>query len=74
MSAGDFDFLHGSWWISHRTLKERLSGCQEREAFESTMRCWPILGGTAADGSLGDDGVIIPLCLRPAQPSPPQPL
>jgi hypothetical protein len=29
MSAGDFDFPPGSWRISHRTLKERLSGCQE---------------------------------------------
>jgi hypothetical protein len=47
MSAGDFDFLHGSWRISHRTLKERLTGSQEWEAFESTMRCWPILGGAA---------------------------
>lgn len=47
MSAGDFDFLHGSWRISHRTLKERLTGCQEWETFESTMRCWPILGGAA---------------------------
>jgi hypothetical protein len=47
MTAGDFDFLHGSWRISHRTLKERLSGCQEWEAFESTMRCWPILGRAA---------------------------
>ena len=47
MSAGDFDFLHGSWRISHCTLKERLTGCQEWETFESTMRCWPILGGAA---------------------------
>ena len=47
MSASDFDFLHGSWRISHRILKERLTGCQEWEAFESTMRCSPILGGTA---------------------------
>jgi hypothetical protein len=47
MSAGDFDFLHGSWRISHRILKERLTGCQEWEEFESTMRCWPILGGAA---------------------------
>lgn len=47
MSAGDFDFLHGSWRTSHRLLKERLTGCQEWETFESTMRCWPILGGCA---------------------------
>jgi hypothetical protein len=47
MSAADFDFLHGSWHISHRHLKERLTGCEEWEEFESTMRCWPVLGGTA---------------------------
>jgi hypothetical protein len=47
MSAEDFDFLHGGWHISHRCLKERLTGCQEWETFESTMRCWPILGGVA---------------------------
>jgi len=45
MSAHDFDFLHGSWLISHRYLRERLTGCDEWETFESRMRCWPILGG-----------------------------
>ncbi len=39
MTAGDFDFLHGSWQISHRTLKERLTGGQEWQTFQSTMRC-----------------------------------
>jgi len=45
MSARDFDFLHGSWRISHRYLKERLTGCQEWEEFESEITCTPILGG-----------------------------
>ena len=45
MSAHDFDFLHGSWHIEHRYLKERLTGCEEWETFETGMRCWPILGG-----------------------------
>ena len=45
MSARDFDFLHGSWRIGHRYLKERLTGCEEWESFDSEMRCWPILGG-----------------------------
>src|SRR5579871_4749263 len=45
MSARDFDFLHGSWLISHRRLRERLTGCDEWDSFESTTRCRPILGG-----------------------------
>ena len=45
MSAHDFDFLHGSWRISHRYLKDRLAGCHEWQEFSSEMRCWPILGG-----------------------------
>jgi|HubBroStandDraft_3_1064219.scaffolds.fasta_scaffold232040_2 hypothetical protein len=45
MSAQDFDFLHGSWRISHRYLRERLTGGDEWDTFESTMRCRPILGG-----------------------------
>ena len=45
MSARDFDFLHGSWRISHRYRRERLAGCDEWDAFESRTRCWPILGG-----------------------------
>ena len=47
VSARDFDFLHGSWRIAHRYLTERLTGCDEWITFESTMRCWPILGGAA---------------------------
>ena len=35
MSAHDFDFLHGSWRISHRYLKDRLVGCHEWQEFSS---------------------------------------
>jgi len=45
MSARDFDFLHGSWRIAHRRLRDRLTGCDEWDTFESTTRCRPILGG-----------------------------
>lgn len=45
MSAHDFDFLHGSWRVAHRYLRERLTGCYEWATFESRLRCWPILGG-----------------------------
>jgi hypothetical protein len=41
----DFDFLHGTWRIDHRRLKERLTGCQEWEEFSTNLRCYPILGG-----------------------------
>jgi hypothetical protein len=41
----DFDFLHGSWRIDHRRLKERLTGCEEWEEFSTRMECRPILGG-----------------------------
>jgi hypothetical protein len=41
----DFDFLHGTWRIDHRRLKERLTGCQEWEEFSTDLRCYPILGG-----------------------------
>jgi len=47
MSTHDFDFLHGSWRIEHRYLKERLAGCDEWDTFTTTMRCWPIFGGAA---------------------------
>jgi hypothetical protein len=43
--ARDFDFLHGSWRIGHRRLKERLVGCDDWEEFSTVMQCRPILGG-----------------------------
>ena len=43
--ARDFDFLHGSWRIDHRRLKERLADCDDWEEFSTAMRCRPILGG-----------------------------
>jgi hypothetical protein len=56
VSARDFDFLHGSWRIAHRYLTERLAGCDEWITFESMMRCWPVLGGTAnMDEGYGPD-------------------
>ena len=43
--ARDFDFLHGSWRIGHRRLKERLADCDDWEEFGTVMQCRPILGG-----------------------------
>ena len=43
--ARDFDFLHGSWRVSHQRLAERLKGSTEWVRFGGTMRARPILGG-----------------------------
>lgn len=40
---GDFDFLAGSWRISHRQLKT--SGKNEWITFNGEATCWTILGG-----------------------------
>jgi hypothetical protein len=47
----DFDFYFGRWRLRNERLKERLAGCQEWEAFESTQQCRPLLGGL---GNLDD--------------------
>ena len=39
---GDFDFLAGSWKISHRRLKEPGA---DWDVFEGEATCWTILGG-----------------------------
>ena len=41
--SGEFDFLAGSWKISHRRLKA--SGSNEWEEFEGEATCWTVLGG-----------------------------
>ncbi|MET3963270.1 hypothetical protein ABIE44_003204 [Marmoricola sp. OAE513] len=43
--AHGFDFLHGSWRVDHRVLRERLAGCTDWDAFSSTAACTAILGG-----------------------------
>lgn len=42
---GDFDFLHGSWRISHA---RRPSGAAEWDRFEGEATCWSILGGVGS--------------------------
>ncbi|HEY6311321.1 MAG TPA: hypothetical protein VIY52_11020 [Streptosporangiaceae bacterium] len=53
--ARDFDFLHGSWRIDHRRLKERPADCDEWEEFSTPMQCRPVLGGAGNvdDGRTG---------------------
>lgn len=43
--AGDFDFLHGSWRVSHQRLAQRLKGSTDWVRFGGTMTARPILGG-----------------------------
>jgi len=44
-SAHDFDFLHGSWTVSHRKLRDRLAGCDEWDQFCGTLTCFSTSGG-----------------------------
>ena len=43
--AHDFDFLFGRWNVTHRRLKQRLSGSSDWEEFHGTSATRPILGG-----------------------------
>lgn len=43
--ASDFDFLHGSWRVSHERLVQRLKGSNDWARFGGTMHAKPILGG-----------------------------
>lgn len=43
----DFDFLTGSWDVSHRRLVERWVGSDEWDCFDGTSTCEPRLGGVA---------------------------
>ena len=45
VGARHFDFLHGSWLVHNRTLKERLAGSTEWEEWEASLDVIPILGG-----------------------------
>lgn len=43
--ATGFDFLHGHWDVTHRKLRDRLTGSEEWFAFPGTLEVVPILGG-----------------------------
>jgi hypothetical protein len=55
--VNDFDFLFGSWTVTHRRLKERLVGCEDWEEFGGTCMAYPILGGA---GNVDDNVVDLP--------------
>ncbi|MFN0103286.1 MAG: DUF1579 domain-containing protein [Bryobacteraceae bacterium] len=43
-TALDFNFLIGDWSVSHRRLRDRLSGSVEWDEFRGTLSCCNILG------------------------------
>jgi hypothetical protein len=53
----DFDFLTGTWRVSHCRLKERLAGCQEWEKFAGASSAQKILGGS---GNMDDNVLELP--------------
>ena len=57
MSEHDFDFLHGSWKIAHRKLRERLAGCTEWLTFGGTAEVRPVLCGFGNIDRVTFDGV-----------------
>lgn len=56
-SSHDFDFLHGSWQVSHRRLLERLCGSEDWQAFKGTCHAYPVLGG---QGNVDDNLLHLP--------------
>ncbi|HEY5850296.1 MAG TPA: hypothetical protein VIT62_05975 [Lysobacter sp.] len=53
----DWDFLVGSWKVSHRRLRERLVGSNQWDEFGGTLVNWPVLGGK---GNIGDNVMAFP--------------
>lgn len=45
MSQHDFNFLHGSWRVQNRRLKQRLEGSQAWEEFDAVAHVRPTLNG-----------------------------
>lgn len=41
----DFDFYYGTWRVQHRRLRERLTGSNAWDAFETSVVVRPIFGG-----------------------------
>ena len=55
--AQDFDFLFGSWNVTHRRLKERLTGSLDWEEFSGASATRPILGGL---GNIEENDIHLP--------------
>ncbi|MCE9524035.1 MAG: DUF1579 domain-containing protein [Alphaproteobacteria bacterium] len=53
----DFDFLMGTWSVSHRRLKGRLAGSSTWEEFDGTTSAYKVMGG---QGNIDDNVVSLP--------------
>jgi hypothetical protein len=40
-----FEFLHGTWNVANRRLRERLAGCEDWEEFPGISECHGFFGG-----------------------------
>ena len=56
-SPSDFDFFIGTWDVTHRRLKERLTGCSEWEVFPGLSIAKKVLGGL---GNVDDNLLYLP--------------
>jgi hypothetical protein len=56
-SARDFDFLVGSWRVSHRRRAKWLAQCEDWIEFDGTMRLQLVLGGGA---NVDDNEISLP--------------
>jgi hypothetical protein len=56
-SPAEFDFLIGSWSVTHRRLKHRLTGSTEWDTFSGSCVVWKILGGF---GNVDDNVLELP--------------
>ncbi len=53
----DFDFEFGSWQVSHRRLRDRLTHCQEWDEFLGHSETRPVMGGA---GNVEDNLLHLP--------------
>jgi hypothetical protein len=54
-TAGDFDFLLGSWKVHNRSLRRRLCGSDEWDEFEATSVVRPLLDGLGNEDEFRTD-------------------
>jgi hypothetical protein len=55
--SSDFDFIIGSWFVSHKRLNARLQGCKDWTEFQGVSSTRKILGG---NGNVEDNVLYFP--------------